>query len=302
MKKEWRVLAGLVAAACMSTAHADADDEGTWIPTVDGELTAVYDSNVTRALYERDIIEDAGGTASLSAAWNFNTGLMSAATVRAFAEYEAFDDIDTLNRLGLGMQGIFRWQGELGFTAPFYQVSLSAQRDDVDAGLRDADKYTAQVFATKRLTDALRASAGIEGMYQEAQGRVFDLAQYRLFANADLALGETWAVYGTYSFIDGDTVSSAKQFMCDGTPATDTFDLISHAEEIELDGALNEALCGTWVAYRLPATTHVFVLGANRGFGHSLSFDVSAQHVMVTAEGDNEYFRTIVRAGILARF
>ncbi len=301
MKMDLRALAGLLAMACVPAVQAAGDDD-SWKPVVDGELTAVYDDNVTRALYTRDIVEDAGVTASISTAWNFGSDLMSAATIRTFADYEAFSDVSTLNRLGLGVQGIYRWQNQLGFSAPFYQFNLSAQHDDVDAGLRDADRYTAQLFATKRLTDELRASVGIEGKYQESQGRVFDLAQFRLFANADMALNEAWAVYGTYSFIDGDTVSSARQILCDGSLATDTFGLIANADEIEIDGALNEALCGTWVAYRLPAMTHVFVLGINRGFGHSLSLDISAQHVMVEADGDNEYFRTIVRAGLLARF
>lgn len=301
MKMDLRALAGLVLVACAPNVMADGE-EGGWWPALDGEVSVGWDSNLSRALYERDIIDDSMVSASLAAAWNFEFGAMQAATVRAFIDGEAWNEIDTLDKAGLGVQGIYRWQHRLGFTAPFYQLSLAAQQDDSETDFRDANRYTAQAFVTRRLTDALRGSLGVEGSLQEARGRVFDGVQGRLFANGDLQLNADWAVYGTYSLIRGDTVSSAQQQFCNGVLASDTFGLISNAEEIEPDAALTDATCGTWIAYRLPATTHVFVAGINRGFGHSMSFDLSAQQVTVDAKGNNEYHRTIVRAGILARF
>ncbi|MFZ5755619.1 MAG: hypothetical protein ACOY3X_01795 [Pseudomonadota bacterium] len=300
MKNGFRALVGLWLGVCPFAAQAD--EEGGFRLLIDGEASVGYDSNVTRAAYTRDIVEDSMVSGSLAAVWNHEFGLMSAATVRGFVDGEAFTDIDTINRASAGIQGMYRWQNALGFTRPFYQVSVTAQRDDSATDLRDANRYTAQAFVTRRMTDALRASVGIEGSMQESEGVVFDTQQARLFVNGDLQVTDNWAVYGTYSFISGDTVSSAQQVFCNGALAGDTYGLITAADEIETDVALNDALCGSWLAYRLEAQTHAAVLGANRGFGHHLSFDVSAQHVMVFAEGDNEYQRTIVRAGILARF
>lgn len=300
MKMDLRALAGLVLVACAP--NVTASEEGGWWPTIDGEVGVAWDSNISRALYERDILDDSSASASVAAAWNFEFGAMKAATLRAFIDGEAWSEFDTLDKVGLGVQGIYRWQRRLGFTAPFYQFSLAAQQDDSATDFRDANRYTTQAFVTRRFTDALRGSLGVEGSLQEARGRVFDAVQGRLFANGDLQLNADWAVYGTYSLIRGDTVSSAQQQFCNGALATDTFGLIRHAEEIEPDAALNDALCGTWIAYSLPATTHVFVAGINRGFGHSMSVDLSAQQVAVDAKGNNEYHRTIIRAGILARF
>ncbi|MFZ5722856.1 MAG: hypothetical protein ACOY33_04250 [Pseudomonadota bacterium] len=300
MKTDLRALAGLTLMACMSSAMAE---EGGWLPTLDVEAGMGHDSNVTRGLYERDIVDDTLATASLAAAWNHEFGAMSAATLRAFAEAEQFSDVDTLNRTTFGVQGMYRWQNALGFTVPFYQISATLLQDDAETRFREAERAVTQAFMTRRITDAFRLSLGVEASVQEAKGKVFDLEQARVFANGDLQLNESWATYGTYSLIKGDTVSSAQQQFCNGALAADTYELIVSADELEPDTALNEALCGSWLAYRLPALTHVFVLGVNRGFGHHLSFDASVQHVLVFAEeGGHEYQRTIARAGILARF
>lgn len=284
---------------CLQVAQA-AGEESPWV--IDGEATAGYDSNVGRAAFDRDVIDDAFAGGSLALAWNRELGMMSAVTLRGFVEGEAFADLEGLNRVGAGVQGIFRWQHTLGFSAPFFQASLTAQTNDYGVALRDDDRYAAQVFVTRRFTDAFRASLGLEAGTQQADGEVFDLDTARLFVNGDLALGGPWAVYGTYSAQTGDVVSSAQFRFCNGALAPDLFPLVDAAEAIEADTALNETLCGDWLAYRLDALTHVFVVGVNRGFGHALSMDVSAQHVIVQADGDNEYQRTIVRAGILARF
>lgn len=277
-----------------------ADDESPWV--IDGEASLGYDSNVARAAFDRDVIDDAFASGSLALAWNRELGMMKAVTLRAFVDGDVFSDIDGLNRAGAGVQGIYRWQHKLGFSAPFFQASLTAQTDDYGVALRDDDRYTAQVFATRRFTDALRASVGLEASAQRADGEAYDVDSARLFINGDLALGGPWAVYGTYSAQAGDVVSSAQFRFCNGALAPDIFALVDAADAIEPDTALNETLCGDWLAYRLGALTHVLVLGANRGFGHALSMDVSAQHVIVQADGNNEYQRTIVRAGILARF
>ena len=298
MKNGFRAVAGLCLVLAPLAGFAEVEIENLW----DGEASVGYDSNVSRAAYTRDIVDDAVATASLASVFNFEFDMMHAATLRGFVEGEAFADIDSINRASYGVQGMYRWQNALGFTAPFFQLSLAAQRDEIATDLRAANRYTAQAFITRRYTDSLRVSLGIEGSTSESEGVVFDTRQARIFVNGDLQLSGLWAVYGTYSLINGDTVSSARQVFCNGAIAGDTYGLIEAAEEIETDVALNDALCGSWLAYRLPATTHSMVLGANRGFGHHLSFDVSAQHVLVFAEGDNEYQRTIVRAGILARF
>lgn len=275
-------------------------EESEWF--VDGELGVLQDSNATRAAWTRDIVEDMVTNVSLGAAWNREFNMMQAMTLRGFVDADQHADLPSLDRVALGVQGIYRWQKELGFTVPFYQASVTLQQESAEVNLRNNDRLTVQAFRTRRVTDAFRYSLGAEGWYQDADGRVFDGSQFRVFVNGDLTLRDPWAIYGTYSIALGDTVSSAQQVFCNGVVAGDIYPLVSAAEEIEADQAFNNDLCGTWLAYRLPAVTHVFVGGINRGFGHHLSVDVSAQHVMVFADGNNEYSRTLLRAGVVARF
>lgn len=298
MKRICGPLVGLLAVLCAPAVPAE--EESPW--NIDGELVIGHDSNVSRAALSRDVVDDNTTLLSLAAAWTRELDLMSAVTLRGFLEGEAFSELDSLNRRSAGVQAIYRWQYELGYTAPFFQASLSAQQDDFDSSLRDADRYVAQAFVTRRFTDALRGSFGMEWSRSESDGVVFDVDQRRFFANLDLALNRHWAVYGTYAQARGDTISSAQLVFCNGATAPDIYPLIDASDAVETDEALNAALCGSWLAYRLPAMTHAFTFGANRGFGHSASLDLSVQHVEVLGRGDNDYQRTLLRAGILARF
>lgn len=295
--RSWVVAAALVASIAATVARASESD---WF--VDADAGFTQDSNATRAAWTRDIIEDAVTGIAAGAAWNLEFSPQHALTLRGFAEAEQHADLPSLDHAALGLQGIYRWQGALGFTRPFWQASLAMQRDDVDADLRDNDRYTLQVFRTRRVTTAFRYALGGEGWYQDANGRVFDGSQFRVFVNGDLQLSNRVALYGTYSVASGDTVSSAQQVFCNGVLAGDIYPLITAAEELEPDEALNNDTCGTWLAYRMPALTHAVVGGVNIGLGHRLSIDVSALHALVQAEENIEYRRTLLRAGVLVRF
>lgn len=273
------------------------------IPLVaDGELTFVGDSNLSRGDRERDRLDDMSLQASAGVALRLSPGFKSALNLRAYAEAERFETIRSLDRSSFGGQAIFRGQTRLGYTAPVYQLSAGVQSDDYDVDQRDSTVYTVQGFVQRRLTDALMGSLGIELQERKSDGTVFDTEQGRVFANLDYAASDTVSLYGVYSFAHGDTFSSAQLSFCNGVAANDIYGLVAASEELELDQAFNDEFCGTWIAYRLRADTHSLVGGINRGFGHHVSADLSLQQVKVHAEGDNNYSRTIVRAGILARF
>ncbi|MDQ8036192.1 MAG: hypothetical protein REI12_02140 [Pedobacter sp.] len=269
---------------------------------IDGEATAVYDSNVSRAERDRDILKDESMFGSVSLAWRGQPGNTTAVSVRGFVEGEAYNEITTLGRVSAGGQAVLRWQPVLGFMQPVYQFSATAQLDDYNVDQRDSMVYTVQAFASQRVNDRIMASYGLEGVLRESDGTVFDTSNGRAFLSLDFSLSKTWSAYGAYSFLYGNTFSSAQIAFCDGTPAGDIFPLIQASEAIEKDAAFNSKFCGTWVAYRLDATTNSLTLGLNKAFNHSLSADFSVQGVDVHAEGDNNYQRMLVRAGLLARF
>lgn len=274
--------------------------QADWV--IDGETTATYDSNVSRAERERDILEDESLLGSLSLGWRTQPGHTTAINLRAFVEGEGYREITTLGRVTAGGQAILRWQPVLGFLRPVYQFSLTAQMDDYNVSQRDSAVYTVQAFASKRINDRIMASYGLEGVERRSEGTVFDTTSGRAFLNLDFMLNKEWSAYGGYSHLRGDTISSAQLAFCNGLPANDIFGLVSASTAIEPDAAFNGKFCGNWIAYRLKATTHVLTLGLNRAFSHNLSADFSVQGVEVDARGDNNYQRVLVRAGLLARF
>lgn len=287
------LLLGASAAAC---ANED-------MPVVfDGELTYVADDNLSRAERERDQLADQSLLASAGAALRFSPGFKSAINIRGFAEAEKYENIRSLDRTTYGGQAIVRGQTRLGYTAPVYQLSVTAQSDDYATDQRDSTVYAVQAFVQRRLTDDMTGSAGIEVQQRKSDGTVFDTEHGRIFANLDYAMSDVLSLYGAYSFMHGDTFSSAQLVLCNGVPANDIFGLVAASDALEPDDAFNAEFCGSWIAYRLRADAHALVLGLNRGFGHNFSADLSVQGVSVQGEGNNDYARTIVRAGILARF
>lgn len=289
----WPVLA-------LASASASADGQISFV--ADGELTFAHDSNVSRAERERDIIRDQSVLVAVGGALRLSPTFNSALNLRAFAEAERWAEAKSLERTTLGAQAIFRGQTRRGFTAPVYQAIATVQQDDYGVDQRDSTLYTLQALVQRRLTNRVMVNAGVEVQQRQSDGTVFDTEQARLFGNLDYAWSEHVSLYGVYSYIKGDTFSSAQLQFCNGAPATDIYPLISAAEAFEPDQAFNADFCGNWIAYRLGADTHSLVLGINRGFGHHISADLSLQQVNVAADGGINYERTIVRAGLLGRF
>lgn len=271
-----------------------------WV--IDGELTGVYDDNLSRAERTRDVVRDQSALGGISLGWRAQPSNSSALNLRGFLEGEAYDRVSSLDRATAGAQATLRWQPVVGFMEPVYQFGLTAQADNYQVRQRDSAVFTAQAFASRRINDRIMAAYGFEGVQRKSNGTVFDTTHSRAFLNMDFELTKDVAAYGSYSYLRGDTFSSAQLSFCNGAVATDIFGLISASSALESDEALNQKLCGSWVAYRLPATTHALTLGVNKSFGHKLSLDVSVQEVLVHAKGGNDYQRMLVRAGLLTRF
>lgn len=297
MKRTGRRAAGIAALLVLAAGNAGAAEWG-----IDSEATATHDSNVSRAERERDILSDQSLLAAAGLSALFEPSFSTALNVRAFVEGEAWREIDTLNRATAGAQVSGRWAPAQGYRAPLLQLMLTLQADDYDVRQRDSLVYAAQLSAAQRVNDRIRISYGLEATERRSEGTVFDGTQGRVFVNGDFELDRHWSAYTGYSHLRGDTFSSAQLSFCNGAPAVDIFGLISASEALESDKAFNETFCGSWIAYRLKAQTHVLTLGLNHAFGHHLSADFSVQGVQVNGQGDNDYQRVLVRAGLLARF
>ena len=271
---------------------------------VDVDASAVWDNNQSQAQFERDQVEDTSLAVGARVGYGLPLSRQSLLNISAFAELEAFDLVDTLNRTTLGLKGAYRWQPSSAFTAPIVEFNVSWQDDNIKENARDSGVLISQLFVTRRITDRITGTAGLQYRQRDSAGSVWDLEDARVFLNADYVVGKHLAAYFTYSYIDGDTSSSAQREYCNGVLATDILPLINVATAIEEDNAYNNAVCGEWVAYRLDATSNTFTLGANYAFSHSMSADISVLSADVTAKDDSNvsYDRQLIRLSVLKRF
>lgn len=276
-----------------------ADEHG---PQFGVDVTVEADDNQTRAERTRDQVEDVSAMLSASVAADWSPDPRYLLSVALVGEAQRFQDISELDTNSAMLRAAWRWQPTIGFTAPVFEINASTRVDDVKTDQRDSTVNRVQAFVTRKLTDRLTTSLGAEYRTRDSDGSVWDLIDRRWFLNLDLMLSQHDAGYFTFSRISGDTFSSAQRQFCNGSVPTDLLDLINGATEIEPDEAYNEALCGDWIAYRLDANTNVFTLGYNRGFGHTMSLDMSWTFVDVTGDEGNEYERNVLRATLLKRF
>lgn len=268
------------------------------------DITAQWDDNQSQAQFERDQVEDQSLLGSVMVGYDHLLARHTMLKVMLQAEQERPDEIDTLKRTSVGGRAALRWQPSSAFTAPIVEWNVSWRDDDVETDARDATVTSTQLFVTRRLTDRITTTLGAEYRRRESEGSVWDLKDARGFVNLDYLMNASMAAYLTYSYLEGDIASSAQRSYCNGAPARDLLPLIGVATAKEPDEAYNNALCGDWLAYRLDANSHVYVMGVNYGFSHSLSVDVSVLHADVTAREDSDvnYERQVIRASLLKRF
>jgi hypothetical protein len=269
---------------------------------INADITATLDDNQSRAERRRDQVEDRSVSAQVSLSWFRPLGQRSLMILSWFGESEKFDEVALLDRHSLGSSMALRWQPSSAFSAPIVEWNASVQDDNIRTDQRDATLFKTQLFVTRRFTDRITMSLGGEYRMADSRSTVFDLEDTRLFWNFDYLLRQKYALYFTYSYLQGDVFSSAQRIFCNGAFATDILPLINAATAIEGDYAYNETFCGEWIAYRLNGKTSTYVAGVNRPVGKSMAFDISLMHVDVDADMGNHYERNLVRASLLKRF
>lgn len=271
---------------------------------VDGDVTASWDDNLSQAWLDQDVIENNSYQASLTlgARKLVNPRLMLAGGL--LVEHEAMDDVDTLDRTSAGFRGSARWQPTNGYLAPVYEFNIRMTSDDYETDARDSETISTQLLVSRRFTDRILGTVGMQHRKRVSDGSVWDLEDSRVFVNVDYTFRGNLSLYTTLSAVKGDQFSSAQRTYCNGASATAILPLIQIATAIESDDAFNEAFCGDWLAYRFDAKSTTAVLGANYGFGHALSVDASYLYADVVSDENDDvsYEREMFRLSVLKRF
>lgn len=294
------VLTVLLISVALATANTLHAADSTWQFDVGGSLG--YNNNLGQAERDRDIVPVYFATITAGVDYKKELWPGQQLTLRGFLETEQIEEVRDMSRLTAGGELFYDWQPGTGPSATILQFNLGAKADKYGVTQRDSTVITTQLLATKPFNERISATIGAEYRDRDSDGTVWDLSHVRGFLNAIYKFHRRWSAYGTYSYIDGDVWSTAQTTLCDGTPADDIFGLVSAADAIEPDEAFNNALCGTWNAYRLPATSNTLELGIKAEFEHDFLLDFSAKTIHVDARGDNKYDTQIYRVRLLKRF
>lgn len=285
-----RVLSTICLCCAATTACADA----TYF-TADSALT--YDSNVGRSQQSKDIDDDFGIEAGLTAAHSLRLNDKSGLVFRAGAQVaEQFHHTD-LSQLTLDGSVRYRIQPVVGFTNPWIELMLEGARLQYrDSDIRDSWVWTTGATVGKYFTDRIRLTAGWNYELRRADdGQVFDWHHNTFALTADYRFTQKGTLYGSAARVYGDQVSTVS------FPGSATlYENVSKADD--RDKALEDNANNPKRAYRLAAITNVFEIGVNYAVKGDLALDLGVQRYNSSADGGHSYNGTIARAGLLYRF
>jgi hypothetical protein len=258
------------------------------------DVAYIHDDNVRLARDDVDIREDniLSGTVKANAGKSLDD--FTLLNYGGSVSYEKFETFDGLDNAAFEVNARYRFALSSGFTSPIYSLKASLGGVEfIDSDMRDSTLLSLSAEINKWLTTTINMTAGIGYRQRESVSDVYDLSDARVFVNFDTNFSKTDLVYTTFSFITGDTVSSA----------TPTLEIINASDAIEPDDAFG-GVDANQFAYRIDSDTAVITIGYNRIMTSDLSLDISARFVNSEAKADPDiyYDRTIFRFSLLGRF
>ena len=257
------------------------------------EVALIDDDNIRLAQNDEDIRSDIILSGTLKAKGGKSLDSFTILNYGGSITYNKFDTFDTLDNFEFEVNTRYRFALSSGFTAPIYTLGAKIGGREFDTEMRDATFLNLTADMNKWLTNTINMTTGVGFNTQESKSDVFDTTDARIFINFDTNFSNRDLVYTTFSYITGDTVSSA----------TPSLGIINVADAIEPDDAFGGVEANQF-AYRLEADTMVFTLGYNRILTRDVSMDLSWRYVDSVAKDDDDiyYDRTILRASLLGRF
>jgi FimV-like protein len=257
------------------------------------DISLIDDDNIRLAQEDEDIRSDRSLSATIRAKGGTSLDSFSILNYGGSASYNKMDTFETLDNYEIEVNTRYRFALSSGFTSPIYSLGARLGGREFDTVMRDATFIELSADLNKWITDTINMTTGVGYNAQESRSEVFDTSDARIFVNFDTNFSQADLVYTTFTYISGDTVSSASP----------SLGIINVADAIEPDDAFG-GFATNQFAYRLKANTAVITLGYNRILTRDLSMDLSARFVDSEARDDDSitYQRTILRASLLGRF
>lgn len=247
-----------------------------WIADVDAHF--LFDDNVGRALTSEDERADFFLDAAASAGQFL--ALTDSASLVLTGDFagDVYARHGGLTQYSLGATAALKQKFGLGAFAPWVSLSGSARHADYQSALRDSWFFSSGVALGKRFDEhwdarleygflrrvADHTPAAFEYDEEWFPGTVFDQTSHGPKVSATYSWNDETAINASYAFRTGDAFSTGH--------LTDA--LAEVAEAATPDGAFEAGQ----VAYRIPADTHSFAVGASRALGAHSSVNLGYQH------------------------
>ncbi|PIP81169.1 MAG: hypothetical protein COW84_01280 [Gammaproteobacteria bacterium CG22_combo_CG10-13_8_21_14_all_40_8] len=265
--------------------------QSAWSSDVGAALN--YNDNQGRTQFHWNKKNDVSAELNASLGYDFLTTLNQVINFRVYVENEQFEQIRQLSHTSVGSELSFKWQPQLGYSQPFYSLSLNYQYQDYLDDDRDNSELMGEFFVSKKISDKSMLTLGLQHQNIFAQTKVFDSVQNRYFLHADYQFSQWIKVYSSISYAKGKVWSSAQKFRCDGTAVENFSQSIQGYDAAQADSSFNDSFCGDWIAYRSNGKTQSLVVGVDLDVSSQQKLDFSLQKVWVKATGSIQYQSTL---------
>ena len=182
-----------------------------------------------------------------------------------------------LNNFALDVHLGYRIQPSVGYTMPWYGLSIDLERRKyADSVIRDRTSAALELSAGKHFTDRIYSTIGIGVRRNVADhAYVFDMTQSRHFINAGYKLSPQDTLYASLSRTRGDQVFGAGE----------TYAVRGAVKVSDDDPVFGES----YYAYRMEAVSNIVETGVNFPVGRLGSWDISAKRSRTHAYGGQAY-------------
>ncbi|WLD58298.1 hypothetical protein NFC81_00550 [Salinispirillum sp. LH 10-3-1] len=245
---------------------------------LDAQVSAGLDNNPMLSRKPGDQVPVWTAEGSLYHSQFFELSPRLAWSVLGAVDARWFDTTSSLSEIALDTAATGYFQPRLGYTAPWYQLAVSAtpvlvaneQRNHVQARLR--------VSRHQRLTDRLNYALGLQASQSFADERIFRQRRYGLDGqiNFDRRLARPHGFSGVFlrGGVQQGQFASTRSYQPSGV----------YGYNIMIDDGLSDDLGSTWWVYRTDALAFSAVLGARYNLSPRWALDTSLQHDQLNSD------------------
>lgn len=267
----------------------------------DFDLTVKSDNNINQAKLDTDSVADVITETSADVGYQFDLTHTLGLNLSAGLKSTQFREVGTQSSRSGIINADLLWQNSVGYRAPIYVLSVNYEVESNNTHQQDSTIINSKLLISSRLTDVITGTAGFAYKYRDSESTVYDVTDKRFFISGDYRINQKLSAYSTMSMISGQTFSVIRADTYEETKIA----LAVGANNIQWDDAFNEqypSAVTPWRAYRVDASTRVFVLGLNFGFGHGNAIDVSYTRADVSGQAGADYSRDIFSGSLMKRF